>query len=338
MLGETSRPLIEAHDLVALDLDGVVYIGNEAVPHAAAALDAVRKVGVRLAFVTNNAARPPEAVAEHLTALGIEADAEDVVTSAQAAATLLRSRLPAGSPVYVIGGVGLEVALEAEGLVPVMDPEAGAEAVVQGYGPDMPWRRVVAGAIMVKSGHYWVASNTDRTIPTSLGVGPGNGALVDLVATFSGREPVVAGKPEPPLLQEVQRRTGADRPLFVGDRLDTDIVGAHNVGWPSLLVRTGVTTLHDLVKAPPAERPDYLTRDLSGLLHAQAAPVPEGSAWVLGGWRATITDSCQLRVEGSGSEDDWWRCAAAAAWSFIDAVDGDPQTGRVRIDDVRPPR
>lgn len=338
MLAETSGPLIEAHDLVALDLDGVVYIGNEAVPQAATALDAARKAGVRLAFVTNNAARTPNAVAEHLTALGVQAGADDVVTSAQAAATLLRDRLSVGSRVYVIGGEGLEVALRAEGLVPITDPDAGAEAVVQGYGPDMPWRRVVAGAILVKSGHYWVASNTDLTIPTSLGVGPGNGALVELVAKYSGRQPVVAGKPEPPLLQEVQRRTGAGRPLFVGDRLDTDMAGAHNVGWPSLLVRTGVTALDDLVNARPSERPDYIARDLRGLMQAHPVPAPEDCWWVLGGWRATVAAGGELRVEGAGSDDDWWRCAAAAAWSFTDASDGDPQAGRVRIDGVRPPR
>lgn len=337
MLAETSGPLIDAHDLVALDLDGVVYIGSEAVPHAAAALDAVRKSGVRLAFVTNNAARPPEAVAEHLTALGIQADTSDVVTSAQAAATLLRDRLPEGSAVYVIGGVGLEVALEAVGLVPVTDPNGGAEAVVQGYGPDMPWRRVVAGAILVKSGHYWVASNTDLTIPTSLGVGPGNGALVELVAKYSGREPVVAGKPEPPLLREVQSRTGASRPLFVGDRLDTDMAGAHNVEWPSLLVRTGVTTLGDLLNARPDERPTYVARDLRGLLEPHPRPQRESSSWVLGGWRATVTDAGDLRVDGTGSDDDWWRCAAVAAWSFVDASETHPQQRRVRIDDVRPP-
>ncbi|MGN6721302.1 MAG: HAD-IIA family hydrolase, partial [Marmoricola sp.] len=247
-------------------------------------------------------------------------------------------RLPEGSNVYVIGGEGLEVALRESGLVPVFDAEDGADAVVQGYGPDMPWRRVVAGAILVKSGHYWVASNMDRTIPTSLGVGPGNGALVDLVATYSGRAPVVAGKPEPPLLREVERRSGAKRPLFVGDRLDTDMAGAANVGWPSLLVRTGVTTLRDLVEATPDERPTYIAADLNGLHDVHPAPRQEGTAWVLGGWRASVTDDSRLVLEGSGSDDDWWRCAASAAWSHRDRAESHPQDTVVRVDDVRPPR
>lgn len=338
MLAESDGSLVDAHDLIALDLDGVVYIGHQVIPNAASALARAREVGARIAFVTNNAARTPGAVAEHLTALGIDARPDDVVTSAQAAATLLRERLLPGSRVYVIGGEGLEVALSEMDLVPVFEAEGDLDAVVQGYGPDMPWRRVVAGAILVKRGCYWVASNTDRTIPTSLGVGPGNGALVELVANYSGKMPVVAGKPEPPLLHEVERRTAAQRPLFVGDRLDTDMAGAANVGWPSLLVRTGVTRLHDLVAAAPGERPTYIAADLNGLHSAHPKPHSDGSAWVLDGWRATVGDDSRLVVDGDGSDDDWWRCAASAAWAYRDQAEPDAPNTVVRVDEVRPPR
>ena len=107
MLGTSDEPLWERYDVAMLDLDGVVYVGPEAVPGAAEHLDAARRAGMRLAFVTNNASRPPAAVAEHLRELGVEAAEEDVVTSAQAAARVLAEQLPAGSPVYVIGGEGL---------------------------------------------------------------------------------------------------------------------------------------------------------------------------------------------------------------------------------------
>ena len=338
MLAESNGALVDAHDLIALDLDGVVYIGHEAVPHAASSLAEAREAGTRVAFVTNNASRTPDAVAAHLRSLGVESGPDDVVTSAQAAATLLRERLPQGSSVYLIGGEGLEVALREVGLEPLVDADAGVDAVVQGYGPDMPWRRVVAGAILVRSGHYWVASNMDRTIPTGLGVGPGNGALVELVARFSGRTPVVAGKPEPPLLHEVERRTSAKRPLFVGDRLDTDMAGAFNVGWPSLLVRTGVTTLRDLVAARPEERPTYIAADLHGLHVAHARPEHVGDAWVLGGWRASVGEDDALVVEGRGSDDDWWRVAASAAWVHRDRPERDPRNTVVHVDDIRAPR
>ncbi|MGN6162041.1 MAG: HAD-IIA family hydrolase, partial [Marmoricola sp.] len=293
--------------------------------------------GVAVAFVTNNSSRTPHADAEHFNALGVEAATTYVVTSAQAAATLLAERLPPGSRVYLMGGEGLEVALDEVGLISTTDPELAVDAVVQGYGPDMPWRRVVGGAILVQRGVPWVAANTDRTIPTPLGIGPGNGALVELVARHSGREPVVAGKPEPPLLREVERRRGSERPLFVGDRLDTDMAGATNVGWPSLLVLTGVTTLADLVAAAPAERPTYLARDLSGLHRAHPRPEPQGSAWVVGGWTARVEDGA-LVVEGEGAAEDWWRGAAAAAWSYLDDEERNPHHAAALIDDLDPPR
>jgi HAD superfamily hydrolase (TIGR01450 family) len=338
MLSSSDGPLVDAYDLIALDLDGVVYIGHEAVPHAASSLARARRSGSHLAFVTNNAARTPDAVAAHLTALGVEAQASDVVTSAQAAATLLRERFPAGSRIYVIGGEGLEVALREVGLEPVVDAEIGVDAVVQGYGPDMPWRRVVAGAILVRNGHYWVASNTDQTIPTGLGVGPGNGALVELVSTYSGMVPVVAGKPEPPLLHEVERRTGAQRPLFIGDRLDTDMAGATRVGWPSLLVRTGVTTLAALLAAAPEERPSFIAADLRGLHEPQPVPAYRGSDWVLGGWRASVDSVGALVVDGAGTDDDWWRVAACAAWAYRDEAARGAQDTAVDVSGVRPPR
>ena len=337
MLSESSGPLVAAHDLVALDLDGVVYIGNQAVEHAAEALLGVQEAGTAVAFVTNNASRTPEVVAEHLRELGIRAAATDVVTSAQAAARLLADRLPAGGRVWLLGGTGLEVALTEVGLTAVVDDPSGIDAVVQGYGPEMAWKRVISGAILVNEGRFWVACNRDRTMVTPAGVGPGNGALVDLVATFAGREPLVAGKPEKPLLEETQRRFAAQTPLFVGDRLDTDMAGANNVGWPSLLVRTGVTTLTDLVAARPGERPSYIARDLRGLHEPHPQPRQVEGAWVLGGWRATTESDGFLVVDGSGTDDDWWRCAASAAWAFVDNHQH-PQGEAARVDRLRPPR
>ena len=143
---------------------------------------------------------------------------------------------------------------------------------MQGYGPDMPWKQVMRGAGLVGSGLPWVASNTDMTIPTATGSGPGNGALVKLVAEFAGREPEVAGKPQPPLFRETLTRVGGEHPLVVGDRLDTDIEGAVTMGWDSLLVLTGVTGLEELVAAGPDVRPTYVAPDLAALAQPQPAP------------------------------------------------------------------
>lgn len=329
----SSRPPHDEYDVALLDLDGVVYVGPQPVPGAPDHLDAARRAGLHLAYITNNASRTPEAVATHLRELGVDADDDDVVTSAQAAARMLRERLREEAPVFVIGGPGLEVALREQGLRPVRDRSEGPAAVVSGFYADLRWSTVIAGAILVKEGLPWVASNTDLTVPTPEGPGPGNGALVGVVARFARREPLVAGKPEPPLFEETLRRVGGERPLVVGDRLDTDIEGANRAGYDSLLVLTGVTGLPELVAAEPALRPSYVGTDLGALGHRHDAPLlrDDGSV-AAGGWTAAVHDGL-LSVSGSGGEDDWWRVVAVAAWGRLDAG-GRP----VDVSELTPPR
>ncbi len=331
MLGSSDLPLSEAYDVAVLDLDGVVYVGPHAVSGAPAALNAAQSGGMHLAFVTNNASRPPETVGAHLRDLGVEANDEDVVTSAQAAARLLADDIEAGSKVFLIGGRGLEQALIERGLEPVTEPCEEVAGVAQGYGPDVPWSQVLQGAILVASGLPWVASNTDMTMPTAAGVGPGNGTLVRLIAEYAGRDPVVAGKPMSPLFEETLTRVGGTRPLVVGDRLDTDIEGAVTMGWDSLLVLTGVTGLDELVRAEEQERPTFLAPDLAALSQPQVAPEHADGLTSLGGWTAGV-DSGRLVVEGNGSVEDWWRVVADAAWRHLDER-GQP----VATDGVQPP-
>ncbi len=316
MLAESPEPLTTAYDLAMLDLDGVVYVGRDGVPGAAEHLRATRATGMRTAFITNNAARPPEAVAEHLTELGVPAGTADVVTSAQAAAHLLQERFGEGARVVLLGGPGLEAALTEAGLVPV-GTEDDAAAVVSGYGPDVLWRDIMRVAVRVRDGLPWLASNADLTIPTGFGVAPGHGVLVETLARFAGVSPVVAGKPERPLLDETVRRVGGERPLMVGDRLDTDIEGAHNAGVDSLLVMTGVTGVAELVSARREHRPSFLSADLGGLLAPHPLPAAGDGAWVLGGWRAAV-QAGRLTVDGDGGPDDWWRTLAVAAWAHLD--------------------
>jgi glycerol 3-phosphatase-2 len=145
VLKRSDQALCAAYDLAMLDLDGVVYIGSAAVPGAAENISLFRAAGSHLAFITNNASRTPETVAEQLVGLGVPADASDVVTSAQAAAHLLAEKHGPGARIFLLGGEGLERALIEEQLVPVMDVDDQAVAVVSGYGPDIPWRRVMRG-------------------------------------------------------------------------------------------------------------------------------------------------------------------------------------------------
>ena len=332
MLAESTEPLTTAYDLAMLDLDGVVSVGRDAVPGAAEHLRATRATGMRTAFITNNAARPPEAVAEHLTELDVPAAAGDVVTSAQAAAHLLRERFGDGARVVKLGGPGLEAALRDEGLVPV-GAEDEAAAVVSGYGPDVLWRDIMRVAVRVREGLPWLASNADLTIPTAFGVAPGHGVLVETLKRFTGVTPVVAGKPERPLLDETVRRVGGKRPLMVGDRLDTDIEGAHNAGVDSLLVMTGVTGVAELVSARDEHRPTYLSADLGGLLTPHPAPEQDGDGWTVGGCRATVEDG-RLTLAGEASADDWWRAVAVAAWAHLDATGTVADITALRIPDA----
>ncbi|MFE6104441.1 HAD hydrolase-like protein [Streptomyces laurentii] len=323
--GGSAVALSEAYDTALLDLDGVVYYaGGHAIAYAVEALGAARAGGMRLAYVTNNALRTPDTVAAHLTELGVPSEPSDVITSAQAVARLVADEVPPGSRVLVIGGEGLRVALRERGLVPVESADDGPVAVVQGYGgPELPWGRFAEASYAVGRGLPWYASNTDRTIPSARGIGPGNGAAVEVVRIATGAEPKVAGKPLPPMHRETVLRTGAERPLVVGDRLDTDIEGAFNGGVDSLLVLTGVTDVARLLAAVPEHRPTYVAADLRGLL----VPQPEvtgtagadGAAFACGGWTASVSGGALLldgEDEGDGLDPlDGVRALCAAAWT-----------------------
>jgi HAD superfamily hydrolase (TIGR01450 family) len=330
VLGTSKEALCRGYDLAMLDLDGVVYISGEAVPGAASHLAAAREAGMRLAFITNNAARTPARVAAHLRDLGVEAQENDVVTSAQAAARLLADRFGEGARVVCLGSEGLEQVLRAAGLEPV-GADDDAEAIATGYGPDVRWSAIMRAAVRIREGLPWVASNTDHTIPTAFGVAPGHGVQVAMLRDFTGIEPVVAGKPERPLLDETVRRVGGRRPLMVGDRLDTDIEGARRIGLDSLLVLTGVTGLAELVAAPEEVRPTYVAPDLGGLMESHQAPAYEAGEHRLGGWCGTVTDG-RLAVTGDGRPEDWWRVVAATSWQHLDDV-GEP----VDLSAVTPP-
>lgn len=306
---------IHAYDGALLDLDGVLYVGPDAVPHAPEALERARAAGMRLAFVTNNAARTPQTVAAHLSELGIPAKPDEVATSAQAAVRLVAELVPPGSAVLVVGGDGLREALLERGLRPVSSADDDPAAVVQGYHPTVGWPILAEGAYAVARGIPWIASNTDRTVPTPRGIAPGNGTLVEVLRMATGRDPVVAGKPELALHRESAERVDAQRPLVVGDRLDTDVLGANRAGVDSLLVLTGVHGPADLLAAAPELRPTYLAEDLRGLL-VEHAPVTLDAADVatLRGWRAGCADG-RLWLEGAGERVDAVRVACAVTWA-----------------------
>lgn len=258
--------LVDRYDLMILDLDGVLVLGDRPIEGAIEAVSRLRALGKKIKFVTNNASRRVDEVEQMLSGMGIQAAANEVLTSAAAAAALLAEKYPARSPILVVGAPALQDEVVAAGLTPVTSADDGPVAVVQGYGPQVCWADLAEACIAVRAGAFWVATNRDRTLPTPRGELPGNGALVAALATALDRQPdLVVGKPEPALFQAAARDAGSTGTLIIGDRLDTDIAGAHRAGMDSLLVLTGVATAQAAASAPPDQRPTYVAKDLSGL-------------------------------------------------------------------------
>ncbi|MGV9680517.1 HAD-IIA family hydrolase [Nocardia sp. NPDC003482] len=266
--------LRERFGALLLDLDGTLYRGHEVISGAPEALS-VGAGGQALMYVTNNASRSAGAVADHLADLGYWATAEEVVTSAQAAAHVLADRLAPGASVLVVGTDDLAAEVERVGLRVTRRFEgAGPDAVVQGHSPTTAWPDLAEAAYALRAGALWVAANTDATLPNERGLAPGNGSMVAALRTATDLEPIVAGKPYAPLLEDALTRAGTRDALVVGDRLDTDIDGAHRVGLPSLLVLTGVSTLADLRKQPADRLPTYVSDQLDALNHPVAQVDP----------------------------------------------------------------
>ncbi|GAA4739585.1 HAD hydrolase-like protein [Amnibacterium soli] len=302
-------------DVLLLDLDGVVYRGRNAVAHAPETLAAVRSSGVRIGYITNNASRTAASVAAHLTDLGLPAGPDDVVTSPQAAVRLLADRLPAGARILVIGGEGLRAVVLEAGFTLAASADDAPDAVVQGFSPELGWSDLAeASFALADPDRLWIATNTDWTIPVDRGIAPGNGTLVSAVHSAVGRLPVVAGKPETPLFEVAVDRFAAQRPFFVGDRLDTDIQGANAAGMPSALVLTGIDGPKELLAAQPNRRPGFILRDLRGLLE----PYPEVKRrrdGVQVGKAVARVDGVSLEVVKAGEPVDLLRAAVEAVWT-----------------------
>jgi glycerol-1-phosphatase len=330
--------LIEGFDGVVCDLDGVVYRGDEAVPHAVESLLSALAAGVLVVYATNNASRPPAEVAAHLDALGLPGPGSRVVTSAQAGARHVAQHCPPGSRVLAVGGQGVTLALAEAGLLPVSAEGVRSGqpvvAVVQGYGPQVAWSDLAEVAYAVQAGALWVATNIDSTLPTVRGMAPGNGTLVGAVRAAVHVDPVVVGKPHTPLyeLSVAVLGTSVQRTLVIGDRLDTDIVGASAVGIDSLFVFGGVHGWTDVAGAQPPARPRFLATDLRSLHLAYVEPVQDpmnSSRWVCGQAHAWVSAPGDLVVSETGTLNERLRAALTAIWHAGAAGDRpiDPRSG-----------
>ncbi|HYI50436.1 MAG TPA: HAD-IIA family hydrolase [Microbacterium sp.] len=313
-------------DVVLADLDGVVYAGTGALPHAVESLNRSRS-GRRLGYITNNASRTDASVAGHLCELGLATAPADVVTSPQAAMRLLTERIAPGSTVLVVGGDGLVSELEKSGFVVTRSAEDAPAAVVQGFAPEVGWAHLAEAAYALalpeeEGGIPWIATNTDWTIPQARGVAPGNGTLVSAVHTAVGRLATVAGKPEVPIFEEAVARFGARHPLFLGDRLDTDILGANRAGIPAALVLTGIDRPKHVLAAPAGSQPTFILGDLRELHE----PYPEASVRdgivTVGGAKVRV-EGPDVRIVAEGDRPvDLLRAGAKAIWDTGRAIYG----------------
>jgi glycerol 3-phosphatase-2 len=310
-MSEPLTGLTVGYDAVLFDLDGTVYQGTHVFPGSAEVIAEIRERGVPVRFVTNNASKAPEDAVEHLRELGISGEVAEVNTSSQAAASVLRERLPSGAEVLVVGAKALEAEVTAVGLRPVREFGPEVAAVVQGHSPDTDWHILAEACLAIRAGALWVACNIDATLPSERGQLPGNGSMVAVLRTATDTEPEVAGKPQPPLFRTAAESADARNPLVVGDRLNTDIAGAVAAGFDSLAVLTGVATPASLLAAQPSERPRYLAADLTGLREPrEAVEIGPREAW-----EVSVGDD-ELTVAGKGDSDalELLRALCAAAW------------------------
>ncbi|WP_327013790.1 HAD-IIA family hydrolase [Cryobacterium sp. GrIS_2_6] len=319
-MSETATPLTGV-DVVLADLDGVVYQGPHAIPFAIESLNKAAET-VRVGYLTNNASRTDQTVADHLTELGLHARAEDIVTSPQAAVRLLAQEVPAGARILVIGGAGLVKEVEKGGFEITRSADDHPAAVIQGFTPELGWKDLAEAAFALHPNEDgveipWVATNTDWTIPVARGIAPGNGTLVAAVHSAVGRLPIVAGKPEVAIFDEAMSRFQAKHALFIGDRLDTDILGANRAGIPAVLVLTGIDKAKQALAAAEKERPRFILDDLRQLHE----PYPEtvfskdrATATVAGASVRITGADVEMVAEGDGGIN-LLRAACAVIWA-----------------------
>src|SRR5690606_35833055 len=327
VVGLFSKPTptpLQGVDLVLADHDAVVYAGPGALPHAVESLNRVA-LDRRVAYITNSAAPTDASVAEHLSALGLTVAQDEVVTSPRAAMRLLATIVPAPATILIVGGEGLVVEAEKAGYTVTRSAEDAPSAVVQGFAPEVAWTDLAEAAFALKlpedeGGIPWIATNSDWTIPRERGVAPGNGTLVSAVHTAVGRLATVAGKPEVPIFEEAIARFGATKTLFIGDRLDTDIMGAARVGIDSALVLTGIDRPKHVLAAPEGSRPTYILSDLRELHEPYPQAERDGGAVTVNGATVRVVGGdVQILAEGK-RHIDLVRAGATAIWESGTAI------------------
>lgn len=321
-LGTSDRPLSEASDYLFLDLDGVCYRGSAPVENAPEGIELAKANGNEAAYITNNSMASPPSVATKLGTVGISATPEEIYTSSRTGVAQILEKIPAGSKVLALGAEGLFYELDKVDLEVVSSADDNPDAVLQGLNKDLSWRELSEAALAIRAGALYVATNLDATLPLERGQYLGCGSMVEAVVNATGVQPLSSGKPAPDMYRLAMKETGAQNPICVGDRLDTDIAGANAADLLSLHVLTGVNTARDIMLSADHERPTFLGLDMLDLNIQIPNVEQDGDDWVCGESRVRL-DGQTIWVNGSTMTTSTlglnaYRALVGAIWHLID--------------------
>lgn len=303
--------LLEFYDSLLLDLDGTVWEGGRPIDGV---VDTINAAGCKTMYITNNASRAPEVVAEKLRSIGLDVTPELVLTSAQSAVALARESFPAGSRALIVGAESFRDLARTAGFDVVTSADEKPDVVLHGHSPDNGWATLSEAALSIRQGATYIASNLDTTLPTERGLAIGNGSLVAAVVSATGVTPAAAGKPQPTMFEQAAEMLGSQRPLAIGDRLDTDIEGGNAAKMPTFHVLTGVSGPLALLEAPAVQRPTYIARDMTEL-HKSAGELVPGPQ---GGFTARVNQDDILLERGNADADPLaaLRTVLEVAWTM----------------------
>ncbi len=246
-----------------LDMDGVLWRADAPIGNLPEIFQEIAAKGIQVAYATNNSTRTVDQYIERLAKFGISAEPWQVTTSAIATARYLKTRFPAGGPVYLVGQDGIEKALLENGFT-IQDKDV--IAVVAGMDNHLTYQKLRTATLLLRAGAPFIGTNPDRTFPTPEGLTPGTGTILAALETASDVKPTVIGKPKPTMFEQAMQALGTKpaETLVVGDRLETDIAGGQAAGCPVAVVLSGVSTPEEVQAWQP--QPDYITADLANLV------------------------------------------------------------------------
>jgi 4-nitrophenyl phosphatase len=252
---------------VLFDMDGVLYRGSQPLPGVQAMLDFLEDTHRKWLFVTNNATKTPAMFVKSLADMGVAVTPEHILSSAMATASWLAEQSPSGGKVQVVGMSGLLLALLDHGFTPAADPFE-ADFVVAAADFDLTYKKLADATLAIRNGARFIGTNLDATWPGEQGELPGAGSILALLEAASGVKPEIIGKPFPGMFHQAMRILGAapEETLMVGDRYETDIVGAIDLGILTAAVLTGVGTREQFLQADPP--PDIVVGGLPELMAA----------------------------------------------------------------------